>query len=187
MCASNNSNNYTGGAQDLATKLSTLLHKILSFHEVDGLVQMVLHELGHKDSFNFSKAIYLVDNPDFDHLQGVAGYSYDECHFHKDNLWQAPDSFLKDMHDADYHHKIQDFLHSSLKRKDIDMNSSKEIHELGESLGLSKPEFFSWNMKYGNHGLLLFERNDSIEDPDTLSWKNSFLRNVAALLSFCGF
>ncbi len=172
--------------QELATNLSGLLHKVLNFHDVDGLPQMVLHELGHENSFNFSRATYLIDNPDFNHLLGVAGYAHDECHFHKNDLWQDPQSFLKDMDGAHYHNQVRDFLKESLRRNEIDLDSSKEIHELGHCLGLEKPEFFSWNMKHGNHGLLLFDRKEVIEDPDTLNWRVSFLRNIAALLSFCG-
>jgi len=167
---------------DLASNLSCLLHKVLNFHEVDGLSQMVLHELGHEDQFNFNKATYLVDNPDFNHLLGVAGYSNDECHYHQDDLWQDPYSFIKDMESAKYHNEVKNYLNDSLRRKDINLNNSKEVKELGAFLGLKKPEYFSWNSKNGNHGILLFEP----QEQEQSTWRVSFLHNIAALLSFCG-
>lgn len=166
----------------LASNLSGLLHKVLNHHDADGLAQIVLHELGHDNAFKFNKATYLVDNPDFNHLLGVAGYNHCECHMHKNDLWQTPNSFLTDMKDAEYHNSVRAYLNDSLSRKDINLNDSNEVKELGVHLGLNEPHFFSWKMKHGNHGLLLFEN----KDPMGSSWKNGLLRNVAALLSFCG-
>ncbi|MBD3273385.1 hypothetical protein GF385_03500 [Candidatus Dependentiae bacterium] len=171
-----------GDDHRLASYLSSLLHKALHYHDVDGLPQIMLHELGHDHSFALNKATYLVDNPDFNHLLGVAGYSHDECHFHKEDMWNNPHSFINDMKDAKYHNSVRSFLNDSLKRKDINLNDAKEVKELGKHLGIEVPEFFAWTMKHGNHGLLLFERKNDEE----CHWRKSLLQNVAALLSFCG-
>lgn len=174
--------NAFGDDHRLASYLSGLLHKALHFYDVDGLPQIMLHELGHDNSFALNKATYLIDNPDFNHLLGVAGYSQNECHYHDEDMWKDPYSFLSDMKQAEYHNSVREFLSDSLKRKDIDLDSAKEVKELGTNLGIEKPEFFSWNMKYGNHGILLFERKKEENNP----WRKGFLQNVAALLSFCG-
>ncbi|KKP24775.1 MAG: hypothetical protein SZ59_C0001G0093 [candidate division TM6 bacterium GW2011_GWF2_28_16] len=189
MCAQcKPNNNIKVTDTQLASQLSGLLHKVLNFHEVDGLSQMVLHELGHENSFSFNRATYLIDNPDFNHLLGVAGYSCDECHFHKQDLWQDPYSFLKDMDSAQYHNKVKTFLNDGLKKTDLNLESSKEIHELGNILGLEKPEFLFWKMKHGNNGLLLFESklNNQDLEPESFNWRRAFLHNITALLSFCG-
>ncbi|MFH1461424.1 MAG: hypothetical protein ABIF12_00540 [bacterium] len=181
MCAQINKKGL-GDDQQLASYLSGLLHQVLHYHDVGSLSQIVLHELGHDHAFSLNKATYLIDNPDFNHLLGVAGYCNNECHLHSKDLWKDPYSFVNDMKDAHYHNNIKTYLHDSLKRKDINLESAKEIKELGKYLGLENPEFFSWKMKYGNHGLLLFDRKQEEES----HWRKDLLHNVAALLSFCG-
>jgi hypothetical protein len=168
--------------QRLASYLSGLLHKVLHYHDVDALPQIVLHEIGHDHSFALSKATYLVDNPDFNHLSGVAGYDNCECGLHHEDMWKDPYSFAKDMKEAQYHNNVRAFLNDSLKRKDVNLNDASEVKDLGKLLGLQNPEFFAWSMKHGNHGLLLFEKKEMDENP----WKKDLLRNVSALLSFCG-
>ncbi|MFC1894641.1 hypothetical protein ACFLYH_01690 [Candidatus Dependentiae bacterium] len=166
----------------LMDHLSGLLGKVLSNHDVDGLPDMVLHELGHDNCFSLKKATYLIDNPDFDHLLGVAGYNCNECSNHKDDLWENPHTFKDDMKPAKYHNDIKKILQSSLKRKDINLNDSGDIIQLAKELGVEKPAYFSWNMKYGNHGLLIFE-----EPQESVSkWREGLLTNISALLSFCG-
>lgn len=166
----------------LASYLSGLLHKVLLYHDVDALSQILLHEIGHDDSFALNKATYLVDNPDFNHLLGVAGYDHHECNLHHEDMWEDPYSFAKDMKDAEYNNTVRSYLNDSLKRKDLNLNDASEVKELGKDLGIENPEFFAWNMKYGNHGILLFERK--VEEDS--SWRKNLLMNVAAMLSFCG-
>lgn len=174
-------NTYASDDHRLTQHLSELLHKILRYHDIDGLSDMILHELGHDNCFGLKKATYLVDNPDFNHLVGVAGYHEIECPYHKEDLWLDPHTFKNDMKKAQYHIDVKNFLHDSLRRRDIDLNNSKDVIVLGKNLGISEPEFFSWNMKHGNHGILIFEKNNKVD-----AWRKGLLANVAALLSFCG-
>lgn len=166
---------------NLANHLSGLLHKVLFYHEVDGLPDMILHELGHDNCFGLKKATYLVDNPDFDHLLGVAGFCKNECPYHKNDLWQNPYTFKNDMKKAQYHNDVKNFLRDSLRRRDINLNDSEDVKELGVNLGIESPNYFSWNMKHGNHGLLIFEQGNRPIN----TWRRNFLANIAALLSFC--
>ncbi len=166
--------------EGIVHRVAKLPHKILQFHDVDGLAQMILHELSHKPIFNLKKATYLVDNPDFDHLIGVAGFCCAECHHHKEDLWQTPHSFVTDMENATFHNDVKKFLKNSLRRKDINLNDSEDIIGLAHFLGMQQPGYFSWNMKHGNHGVLIFDKGEQ-EFPD---WKKQFLMNAAALLSF---
>ena len=165
----------------LVDRIATLPHKILEHHHLGELSQMLLHELGHNDTFGLKKAVYLVDNPDFDHLLGSAGFCEKECPLHKPNLWAEPNSFSSDMKDAHFHNDIRKFLRQSLKRQDINLNDARDIDELGRSMGLDNPQFFSWNMKHGNHGLLIFEK-----DQEMTPWHRRMFMNAAALLSLCG-
>ena len=77
---------------NLIKNLSKLPHRILQNYHLAALSEIILHELGHKDCFDFKRAVYLVDNPDFDHLVGVAGFCNGECKHHKSDLWDCPDN-----------------------------------------------------------------------------------------------
>jgi len=174
--------NFTTDDHRLANHLSGLLHKVLNYHEVDGLSDMVLHELGHDNCFGLKKATYLVDNPDFNHLLGVAGYHKEECPCHKEDIWINPYTFKDDMKKAKYHNDVKKILRDSLRRKDVDFNNSNDVEELAKHLEIDDPNYFTWNMKHGNHGLLIFEQGKKTID----EWREGLLSNVAGLLSFCG-
>jgi len=178
----NDKNIFVSDDHKLANHVSGLLAKVLQYHDVDGLHDMVLHELCHDKVFGIKKATYLVDNPDFDHLLGVSGFCQKDCCHHKHDLWETPHTFSKDMSKAQFHNDVKKFLKNSLKRKDIDLNSSSDIKELGVGLGIEKPEFFTWNMKHGNHGILIFEKGEK----PICDWRISMLSNISALLGFCG-
>jgi hypothetical protein len=161
-------------------RLMGLPHKILQYHEIDGLPQMILHELGHDTHFALDKAMYLIDNPDFDCAKGVAGYSRDECKFHRNDLWEAPDAFVADMHEATFHQQMKQFLRNGFRRKEHDFHDPDELVELGVSMGMKSPSFFTWRMKHGNHGVLIFEGHDFSH-----AHHKALLEHASALLSFC--
>ncbi|MFA5306830.1 MAG: hypothetical protein WC365_05260 [Candidatus Babeliales bacterium] len=138
-----------------------LPRKILHYHGVDGLAQMVLHELGHHGSFGITKATYLVDNPDFGCMRGVAGYQDDECVLHKPDLWHDPYAFVKDMQDAKFHREVARFSHTNLARNDADEVDEKAIRDVGNMLGMKNPSWALWPMQHGNSGVLLFEHNQA--------------------------
>lgn len=167
---------------ELVHSLLVLPQKIIRHHDVHGLAQVVLHELGHDGLFHMKKAVYLADNPDFDHLIGVAGFSKDECHLHDGDVWADPGKSAELMSASSYNQDVQRFLRGSLKAKGIDFHDKAEIESLGRDIGLSQPQFLAWDMKHGNHGLLLFEHDDPTSF-DIL--KHKLLSNAAALLSLC--
>jgi hypothetical protein len=162
----------------LIENLSSLPHRILQNHHLEALSQMILHELSHDQCFGLKRAVYLVDNPDFDHLVGAAGFSCDECALHKKDLWGSPESFVKDMKVAHFHNDVKTFIHHSLRKKDFDLNNAIEVKELGSFVGINNPQIVSWGMKHGNHGILMFE-----SDKDIPEWRRQMLQNSVALLS----
>jgi len=166
---------------DLVHNVTNLPHKIIKNYSLSELPQLVLHELGHENNFDFKRAAYLIDNPDFDHLIGVAGFCQHDCEHHKNDIWSEPKSFQKDMETAHFHSEMKRFLKNSLKRRDIDIHKSNEIKELGSAMGINNPEFLMWNMKHGNHGLLIFEKKSELCD-----FRKNMLSNASALLSLCG-
>lgn len=167
---------------ELIKHLSKLPHRILQNYHLAALSQMILHELGRKDCFNFKRAVYLVDNPDFDHLIGVAGYCNCECKHHTSDVWTDPCSFGADMEHAQFHNDIKNFIRQSLKRKDINVKDAEDIKKFGKLIGIENPQILSWSMKHGNHGILLYETESELPD-----WRKDLLDNSVALLSLCGF
>jgi hypothetical protein len=161
-------------------RLTEMPSKILLHHEAQDLPHIILHDLSHDDIFGLDKAVYLIDNPDFDCLKGVAGYSRDECKFHKNDIWQDPYCFHSDMQHADFSSKLKQFLRNGLKRNDINTHNDSDLVELGESLGLKNPGFLTWQMRHGNHGILIFETNEQF-----LEKKQNLLKHAAPLLSLC--
>jgi hypothetical protein len=156
----------------LVNSISQVPHKILKNYNIESLSQMVLHELGHQGCFGFSKAAYLVDNPDFDHLVGMAGFCKNDCKYHKSDIWDSPSCFESDMRSANFNNEI----------KKIAMKcNSFDLKIMGKLAGMKNPEFFKWDMKHGNYGILMFEQDKALSP-----WKKSLLVNAAALLSLCG-
>lgn len=162
----------------LVKALLKLPDKILHHHEVDSLPNLILHDLGHDKHLNLNKAMFLVDSPDFDCLKGIAGFCKDECKMHHDDVWQDPSRFIGDMRDAQFHNKINHFLHHSMKRR---TSNKQELCELGKSMGIEKPHVFTWDMRHGNHGILLYDTdNECLCEAD-----NELLHHIAALLGLC--
>ncbi len=168
------------GHDHLLHQLLALPKRIIQMHGVSALPEMVLHELCHDHCFNINKAVYLVDNPDFDCLQGVAGYVREECCHHKDDLWKDPHTFEEDMQNAPYRQEIKGFADHSLCAHKQREYSQKELEELGNRLGIKHPLCFTWGTKHDNHGILIVEDDSRCE-----SEKKKLLYNVISLLSIC--
>lgn len=174
-----------GGESDdgllILQKILHIPHKILQHHDVEDLSPIVLHDLGHDAHFSLSKAVYLVNNPDFDCLKGVAGFSCEECSMHHEDIWDEPHSFTHDMKHADFHNYTKNFSHNKcLGRCCIDPQNPDDLLELAERMGLKNPSFVSWGMRHNNQGILLFEEHQ----PGTAR-KKDLLKTAAPFLSLC--
>ena len=164
----------------LPSELFSLPHKILTHHDADNLVALVLHELGHHEGFGISKASYLIDNPDFNCMRGLAGYSHQECVQHKRDPWQDPASFGADMKDAEYHQRTNSFLGKSITTDDGKAIDEQILQDLAGALGMQNPSYFTWRMRHGNNGVLLFEDHGMY-----IAHHRDLLHNFAAFLSLC--
>jgi len=160
---------------------SQLPHKILQNYHLKSLSQIILHDLCHDSCFGLKSAIYLIDNPDFDLLTGVAGFNESDCNLYDEILMQNPENFCNQIKESLFNGEVQKFSHESLTKRDICLRTSKEILEIGKDMGLENPHFISWNMKHGNHGLLIFEEKEELSE-----WARNMLAHVSAFLSFCG-
>lgn len=156
--------------------LSAIPQKVLSLHGTENMSEFVLHEICNPECFNLTKAAFLVDNPDFDCLKGVAGFSADEA-YQKQPIWDNPELFTDHMKKAAFNQKVRSIIKPSMRKSHKSEQETTQI--VGDYLGLQKPSYCSWQMKHDNHGILIFEQQLSCPvSPD-------ILLNGACLLGFC--
>lgn len=171
---------YDNNELEVLGRLLHLHHKILRHHDVDGLAQLILHELGHQESLGLTKAGYLMENPDFGCLRGIAGYCGDECSLHKNDMWENPYAFADDMKKAPFHQQLSSFVYQNLPRRKNGEIDEEAVQSLGRVLGMKNPSLFTWPMRHGNYGLLIVE--DTAKLP---ARRKTLLHDCAALLSLC--
>lgn len=165
----------------LVSRLLDLPHKILSHDDLEGLQQLILYELAHDDSFGFNKASYLIDNPEFNCLKGVAGYDKTECvAATAPDRWDNPRGFIQDISQAKFHQKVSSFLNHSLCGAHDKNPEADAVKALSDSLGMKNSSFVTWRMRHGNHGVLLFE-----EGALPHKHRPELLQHFVALLSLC--
>ncbi len=150
---------------------------LIHHYERNNVAEFVLHSLGNQECFNLSKAAYFIDNPDFNHLQGIAGYHVNEAY--KENHWETPDIFSQHMQTTPFNQTVRGLSLPSIQKN---KKSQQDVaHELAYSLGIEKPNFLSWPVKYENYGFLVFEPSPE-DDPEFLQEQ---LEIGAHLLGFC--
>lgn len=140
------------------------------------LTEFVLHNLCQESCFNLTKAALFIDNPDFDHLQGVAGFHKNESYNSASNHWQEPQQFSHHMKQAHFNNKVRDVCRCSMTR--TDQTEQEVVRELSEELHFSDPRYMVWPVKYENRGLLMFEKDeqDGVEE---------YLQDALHLFGFC--
>ena len=157
--------------------ISKLPRKMLQLHGRENVIEFVLHELGQENCFNLNRAAYIVDNPDFNCLKGVAGFSREESYCDQD-IWDDPEKFSAHMKDCPYNKTVREFcIESCVKKGESDQDIVKHV---SKDLGFEHPAFYSWQMKHDNHGLLLYEKQEEDEDCDC-----DYLIDGLCLIGFC--
>lgn len=159
-------------------RLCSLPRKMVHLHGHDNLTEFVLYELCNEQCFNFKRAAYFVDSPDFNCLKGIAGFCRDDIANINTSKWSDPNEFATHIQQAIFNQKVRNYIHESLRKKG---ETDEQIVELlTQELGLSSPMFCAWDMKHGNHGMFVFEPSQ----PDIIPVQDDLL-NGLSLLSFC--
>jgi hypothetical protein len=159
------------------TCLSSLPRRIISLHGIDNITEFVLHELSHSNCFDLEQAAYLVDNPDFDCLKGVAGVSSRERYNLEGTAWDSPETFSAHMQACDFNQRVRAIERPSIKRSA--QNSQEQIDEIAHHLQVDNHAYHIWQLKNNNHGILIFNKSDCDENLD------EHMHNAVHLLSFC--
>ncbi len=153
--------------------------KILSLHGQDNIAEFVLQTLCHDECFNLTKAAYFIDNPDFNHFQGIVGYSAQESfNHHPHSCWENPQAFGHHMKKAPFNQRVRGLQSLSPKKKD--QHNDHLVKNIANELELINPQFCGLNLKNDNHGLFIFE-----EGAGTGEWKTEDLKRALCLLGFC--
>jgi hypothetical protein len=160
----------------LLTKLGDFSKNMTQHHHLENLSEFILHDVCSADLFNVSKAAYLVNNPDFACLKGVAGYHTPES-FNGD-LWNNQKNFTSHMKGSGFNQKVRSVQDKSLILSSNGMESEK-IHGIADMLEINDPMYHVWTMKHDNQGLLIFER------PQDVDAGQEHLLRFLYMLSFC--
>lgn len=162
----------------LLTCLSCLPQRILSVHGLHNVTEFVLHDLCIEPCFNLEKAAYLVDNPDFNCLKGIAGFAQKERFDDYENIWDKQDQFASHMQSAPFNQKVRGVGKPSIRA--VGTPDQEALQALAADLDITNPSYFTWDMKHGNRGILLFQRAEG----DTEPIEDPLLRGLY-LLGFC--
>ena len=141
--------------KELLQCLITIPKKMMFVHGIDNSAEFLLHSLCSSGCLNVTKAAFLVDNPDFDQLRGVAGFVHTEAYQSEKDHWYEPENFTKHMGSSMFNQRVRSLLQKSVKKEGKTHAQSVEV--LAKELSFSNPLHASWPMKYDNQGLLLFE------------------------------
>lgn len=164
------------GNKEVLHTINKLPRKIISMQNKQNLVEFVIHELCNYNCFNLSKAAYIVDNPDFDFMKGIAGYCKDE-EYSQGNIWDAPDDFSTYMNQCSFNKKVRGLQYQSSRRRE---SEKKEIVDsLAKDLGMQTYGCCDIPLKNNNYGLFIYEYMINDEDDH-----QSFLDGIS-LLGFC--
>lgn len=162
----------------LLHNLTYLPHKIVSFAGKDNITEFVLHDLCNTNCFNLRRAAYLIDNPDFNCLKGIAGFSQEEMYQQQEDIWIIPEDFTNHMRKCAFNNKVRSITcESKVKKGPFTLQA---IEDVAMNLGFQSCTFASWDIKHQNQGLLIYEKADT-QDCEA----DEYLQNGLSLLSFC--
>lgn len=164
--------------QNILIHLSSLPQKILSLHGRGDITEFVLRDLCHRNCFNLKKAAFFVDNPDFNCLKGVAGYCQEDNPTVCDALWDHPEKFMSRIKESQFNQKVRDLWLPSLQK--VGESHNEVVKSVAQILEIKDPSSHALQVKYGNHGLLIFEK----ENPHDL-FEDDHVNNGLSLLGFC--
>jgi hypothetical protein len=164
--------------RQILRSFACLPEKMLSFHSIDNVTEFVLHALCHEQCLNLAKAAYFIDNPDFDCLKGIAGFSKQNQFSDSCDVWSRPQCFTKHMQACTFNQKVRSILVPSAKK--LDRKKQELVDYLAHELAMHNPLAYIWNNKHNNHALILFERHEQDKAP-----LDSDILQGFCLLGFC--
>lgn len=167
---------------ELTHYMSGIPKKIVSLHGQENLTEFVLHDLCCQHCFNVDKAAYFIDNPDFNCLKGIAGFSKTEAYPEDSAIWTCPTEFSLYMQQAPFNQCVRRFSHNSPSKQQ--QNREQVMREIADDLGFKDYALYSWDLKHNNQGVFLVEASHNDQELYE-ACKNKHMLNGLSLLSFC--
>jgi hypothetical protein len=170
-------------------KLNALPERMVTAHHYHNLAEYVLHELCDPLCLSLHKAAFLLDNPDFDTLKGVAGVHHQERftapssmpHENEDgSVWQHTDQFTEHMANCRFNKAVRSVQRKSAQR--TAMPWSECAAELADEMVFEQDKWgwLTFAAKHGNTGILIFESPDQ-SNPE----REASLACSVSLLGLC--
>ncbi len=158
--------------REMLRNFAHIPRQMLAIHDRDNLSEFVLHSLCAKNCLNLSKAVYLVDNPDFDCLKGVAGFNKELEN--PAEIWKNAHQFSQHMQHCGFNKKVKGISRPSVQHG----NRNKLLHSIADELHIVEPVVYEWPIKFDNHGILL------LEAPELNDYDKELLEGLC-ILGFC--
>ena len=159
----------------LLSLLKELPKNIISLHSTENLTEFVLHQLCNERHFDLNRAAYFVDNPHFDHLKGIAGFSKHEAYAGGLDHWAFPDQFSRHMEQSRFNRQVRQIMRPGITTR----YTQEAMQDLADSCAFAHPQYLLWQLKHENHGLLLFEQ------PSDEKFVQEHLADAVRFLGFC--
>lgn len=159
----------------ILTCLICLPEKIIALQGKENTTTFVLQDLCGSQCFNLPKAAYLVDNPDFNCLKGIAGYDETEA-YQERKCWENPEAFDCHLKTHVFNKAVREIFQPSLYHTN---SKQTALDNLASQLSIKNPAYYTWPMKHNNHGIFLYEPNKETEH-----YQES-LKKGLNLFSFC--
>ncbi|NRB21264.1 hypothetical protein HRU45_00785 [Candidatus Dependentiae bacterium] len=143
-------------------QLCHLPKHILRLHGTPNASEFVLHDLCDQNCFDLQKAAYFVDNPDFDCVKGITGYSKAEAYVTEGSIWDEPERFSTHMQGSPFNQQVKNLSLCSIAKSD---RADKDIvDEIAHGLDFSDFSYCTWHSKHDNHGFLVYEKPTDGDD-----------------------
>jgi hypothetical protein len=157
------------GYLDNLDQILSLPHKILDHHinNIDNIIDMVFYSLCNENFFNMDKAAYLIDNPDFNILKGIAGFDKKNNYKKKysngidrSDIWQFKDYFKEHINNCEFNNSVKNFLGTSIFSSIY--NIDDKIKNIAKSININNPRYYTWLTKNDNYAMVIFESPNEI-------------------------
>ena len=149
-------------------------YKMLEWYKhdcTDNIAKLVLYEVCSKSCFNFKKAAFFVNNPDFQWCRGIIGYEADGNKPVLDTESAIIDFFEK----SPFHATTCSLAESSYMQ-----NNDAYVKKIAKILHMQEPYFCTLPLKHGNDGLFIYEFFSSVNDD-----YKEIVQHIIALMGFC--
>lgn len=157
-------------------KMSSIPKHMLQHADITNICEFVLHELACRDCFNLHKAAYFIDNPAFDCLKGLAGFTQQEMFNAHNTIWDDPQAFSIHMASSQFNQKVRQCFQSSCRR--CERPDEHVIADIAKQLDMDNYAYCTWDLKHDNHAYLIYQPNDDTPSPEEML-------NGFCLLGFC--